>query len=106
MINVQRPVTGEVSSFISSTSVEDYHRERGEAALAPARAALSAAGVTFQEHLRVGVPGPTIAEVAKAMACDLIVMGPRGLGGAAGAMAGSVAQSTVEHSTVPVLLAK
>jgi YjbE family integral membrane protein len=106
LVNVQRPVAGEVSSVLSTASLEDYHRERAEVAFAPARAALAAAGIAFQEHLRLGLPGPAIAEVAKANACDLIVMGTHGLDSPTGAILGSVAQSTIEHSTVPVLLAK
>ena len=106
LVNVQRPVAGGVTPVLSTTSLGDYHRERSQLAFAPARAALGAAGVVFQEHLGLGAPGPTIAEIAKANACDLIVMGTRGLGSPTGALLGSVAQSTIEHSDVPVLLAK
>jgi YjbE family integral membrane protein len=106
LINVQRPVSGDVSSFIATQSLDDYHRERSEAAMAPARAALAAAGLSAQEHLLVGQPGQTIAEVAAAQGCGLIVMGTRGLGTHTGALLGSVAQSVLEHSTVPVLLSK
>ena len=62
--------------------------------------------MTVQEHRRIGLPGPTIAEVAVAQGCDMVVMGTRGLGTHTAALLGSVAQSTVEHSTVPVLLVK
>ena len=106
LVNVQRAVTGNVASFVSPDSLEQYHRERSEAALAPARAALGAAGVAFLEHQRMGPPGPIIAEVAQQQNCDLIVMGTQGLRSNTGALLGSVAQSVIEHAAAPVLVVK
>jgi YjbE family integral membrane protein len=106
LINVQRPLSGDVSRFVPGQTLEDYHRELGEKALAPARALLDGAGLAHLDHQRVGDPGPTIAEVAREAGCDLIVMGTRGLGSHSAALLGSVAQSAVEHSSVPVLLVK
>ncbi|WP_255511425.1 universal stress protein [Rubrivivax sp. A210] len=106
VVNVQRPVSGDVSQFVTSQSLDEYYRERSEPALAQARALLQQAGLAFQEHHRVGAPGATIAELAQAEGCDLIVMGTRGLDGAAGALLGSVTQSVIEHTTLPVLLAR
>ena len=106
LINVQRSVSGDVARFVSTDALEDYHHERSEKALAPARALLQAAGLPYKEHKRVGDPGPNIAEVAQAQGCDLIVMGARGLGSHTAGLLGSVAHSTVEHSAVPVLIVK
>jgi len=106
LLNVQRPVSGDVSAFVAKQSLQEYYQERSEAALKPARALLDANGVAYQEHQRVGAPGPTIAEVARAQGCDLIVMGARGLANHTGALLGSVAQSTIEHASAPVLLVK
>jgi YjbE family integral membrane protein len=106
LLNVQRPVSGDVSAFVAKQSLQEYYQERSEAALKPARALLDANGVAYQEHQRVGAPGPTIAEVARAQGCDLIVMGARGLANHTGALLGSVAQSTIEHAGAPVLLVK
>jgi nucleotide-binding universal stress UspA family protein len=106
LINVQRPVSGDVSSFVSGKSLEEYHQERSAEALASARSVIDASGLAYQLHQRVGSPGPTIAEVAQAEKCDLIVMGSRGMGGHTAALLGSVAQSTIEHAGVPVLVVK
>jgi YjbE family integral membrane protein len=106
LVNVQRPVSGDVSSFIASKSLEEYHQERSDAELAPAKALLDAAGVPYEAHRLVGAAGQTIANLASSLGCDLIMMGTRGQGGAAAALLGSVAQSTVEHAGVPVLLVK
>ncbi len=106
VVNVQRPVSRDVSSHIASQSLEEYHLERSEAALVPVRAVLDGAGVAYQAHTEVGEPATTIGELATRLSCDLIVMGTRGLGAGAAALLGSVAQRTIEYAKVPVLLAK
>jgi len=106
LLNVQRPVSGEISRFVPGQNLEEYHLEASEAALAPARALLDAAGLKVQEHRRVGDPATTIAEMAKETGSDLVVMGTRGLGGVAAGLIGSVAQATVAQCGVPVLLVK
>jgi YjbE family integral membrane protein len=106
LVNVQRPVSGDVGTFVAGETLADYYRERSEKALAPARALLAAAQLSAHEHRDVGDPGPLISEVAQANDCDHIVMGARGLGTHTGALLGSVARSTVEHAAIPVLLVK
>ena len=106
LVNVQRPVTSDVARFVPGQTLDDYHREKGETALAPARALLDAAGVAYHEHRRAGDPGTHIADLAREEGCNLIVMGSRGLGTHTGALLGSVAQATLEHAGVPVLLVK
>jgi YjbE family integral membrane protein len=106
LVNVQRSFPGDVSNVIDSKTREEYHRERSDAALASARGVLDAAGYRYQVHRHVGDPGTTIAALANTLGADLIVMGTRGLGTHTEALLGSVAQSTVEHASVPVLLTK
>lgn len=106
LINVQRPVTEDVARFVPGQTLDDYHQERSEKALAPARALLDAAGLAHRDHMCVGEPGPTIAQIAREQGCDLIVMGARGLGSHTAALLGSVAQGTIEHAGVPVLVVK
>ena len=106
LLNAQRPVSGDVATFVAGETLDDYYSERSEQALAPARALLAAAGLAAHEHRRVGDPGPLISEVAQAEGCDHIVMGARGLGTHTGALLGSVARSTAEHASIPVLLVK
>jgi YjbE family integral membrane protein len=106
LLNVQRPVTGDVSRFVSGQTLDDYHKERSEKALAPARALLDAADLAYHDQMCVGDPGPTIARIAREQDCDVIVMGARGLGSHTAALLGSVAQGTIEHAGVPVLVVK
>lgn len=105
LINVQSPVSGEVSAFIGRKTLQEYHAERADTALQPARQLLQSAGVPFREHQRIGQAGEMIAECARELNTDLVVMGTRGVGAAA-ALLGSVAQATLEHSPVPVMLVK
>jgi YjbE family integral membrane protein len=106
VVNVQRPVSGDVASFVAKTSLDDYHHERAEAALQPAREALAGAGVAFKEHQHVGDPGAIISDVAAAQGCDLIVMGAQGLGTHTAGLLGSVAARTLQLSRVPVLVVR
>jgi len=106
LVNVQRPLSGDVSSFVAGASIEAYHRERSDKAMAAARQTLAGRGLAAREHLAVGDPGRTIADVAAAEGCDLIVMGSRGLGSHTGALLGSVAAATLEHAGVPVLVVR
>jgi nucleotide-binding universal stress UspA family protein len=106
LINVQRGVSGDVASFVSRDALQDYHRDRSEKALAPARALLEAAGLPFTTHQFVGQPGRVIAQFAAEQKNDQIIMGTRGLGSHTGALLGSVTQDTLVDSTVPVLVVK
>ena len=106
VVNVQRPLPGDVSSFIAGKTIEEYYQERAEQALSPVRAALDAAGLGYEVHRKVGEPGMVIAGLAAHIGADMIVMGTRGLGTHTAALIGSVAQSTVGQSAMPVLLVK
>jgi nucleotide-binding universal stress UspA family protein len=105
LVHVQRPVSGDVSSFVASKTLEEYYQEQSDAALAPAKKQLEDAGQAYQAHARVGSPGETIAKEAVDQGCDLIVMGTRG-GGMSSALLGSVAQDTIAQSPVPVMLVR
>ena len=54
LINVQRAVSANVVSFVGTETVEEFHQENSEDALAPARAQLQAADCSWTEHRRVG----------------------------------------------------
>ena len=106
VVNVQHSLPGDVSNFVANKTREEYHHELSAAALASTRAALDQAGMRYELHELVGDPGTEIAALADTLSADLIVMGRRGLGSQTAALLGSVAQYSVEHATVPVLLVK
>lgn len=106
LVNVQHPLHGDVTSFIDSTVVKQYHQEQGVKELAAAREKLDAAGVAYQHHLFVGDPATVIARYAKESGCDEIVLGTRGHTALAGLFMGSVSTKVVHLAEVPVLLVK
>lgn len=62
------------------------------------------ADITLEQH--EGSEAEVILEKASKYACDLIVMGTRGLGRLAGLLLGSVSQKIVQHAKCPVLLVR
>ncbi|MDO8319435.1 universal stress protein [Rhodoferax sp.] len=106
LVNVQAPLSSDITRFIDEKVVTDFHREAGDAALAQARQKLDAAGLAYSSHIMMGETAPTLVEFATDKTCSLIVMGARGLGSVAGLLMGSVATKVVKLSTVPVLLVK
>jgi YjbE family integral membrane protein len=106
LINVQRGVPSEAASFVPRGALQEYHREKSDAALREPAALLEAAGVPFTRHQFIGDPGRVIAAFAQERNVDEIVMGTRGLGTHTGALLGSVTRGTLENASVPVLVVK
>jgi nucleotide-binding universal stress UspA family protein len=106
LLNVQRPVSGDVSAFVAKESLRQYHHDNGLKALARARARLDAGGVPYTYHLLVGDPGQMISQYAREKHCDHIVMGRRGLGSFTGGLLGSVALKVLHNAEPPVVLVK
>jgi YjbE family integral membrane protein len=106
LANVQPSLPGDVSGFVDKAALHEHHHAQSEGALQAARVMLQQAGASFEEHEVVGAAGVRLAELAHSTGCELIVMGSRGLGPQASALMGSVAQSTIEHASVPVLVVK
>jgi nucleotide-binding universal stress UspA family protein len=106
LVNVQAPLSSDITRFIDGKVVADFHREAGNAALAQARKKLDAAGLAYSSHIMMGETAPTLVEFAADKACSLIVMGAHGFGSVVGLFMGSVTVKVVHLSKVPVLLVK
>jgi YjbE family integral membrane protein len=106
LVNVQRGLSSDVATFLARSSLQDFHRERSDKALADVAARLERSAIPYTRHQFIGDPGRVIAEYANQQNADEIVMGTRGLGSHTGALLGSVTQSTLEHATVPVVVVK
>ncbi len=107
VVNVQPP--GDDWMTRRSFKAEELARmeqEWGEAALAPAREILQAAGVRPSERVVQGDVARTIARLAQELGCDQIVMGTRGQSALGGLLMGSVATRVLHLATVPVTLVK
>ena len=81
-------------------------RQAGMDLTAPARALLNAAAVEYTTEIRMGAAANTLVDISDDTACDLAIVGARGLGGLRGALLGSVSQALVHASPVPVTIVK
>lgn len=106
LVNVQPPVDSLVTTFVGKAEVKDFHREEGLMLLKPAVAKAEAAGIPAVVHIGVGGAGHVIAHFAKQCGATQVVMGARGLGGAAGLLLGSVSRDVIAESPVPVTIVK
>lgn len=106
LLNVQPPLSGDVSMFFDEARIAAYHREEGEKALARARERLERAGVAYTHHIKIGEAAEVIARSAEESGCDQIVMGTHGRGTIAGLMLGSVATKVLHLAPCPVVLVK
>ena len=106
LVNVQTPLSSDISRFIDEKVVADFHREGGNTALAQAKQKLDAAGLAYSAHIMMGEAAPTIVEFAKDKGCSQIVMGAHGFGSVVGLFLGSVTTKVVKLSSVPVMVVK
>jgi nucleotide-binding universal stress UspA family protein len=109
LLNVQPPMHGDVSSFVPEGTINDYHRDCGEKALAAAATLLDAAGVAYTKHIFVGHPAETIAACAKRLSCVNVIMGTHGYGTITQLLrGGSVSHEAIHRMdpAIPVTLVK
>jgi YjbE family integral membrane protein len=104
LLNVQIPVDGHARSFVSAEEMASYHDDESRLALAPAQAALEAAGVPCTTRREVGHVGPTILRRARESGADRIVMGRHGRSDLVDRMLGSIASDVSAQADVPVTL--
>ncbi|HJV79329.1 universal stress protein [Noviherbaspirillum sp.] len=106
LLNVQHPLHGDISAFVGSAQVKQYHHDEGMKAIAKARTMLEQAGIAHQYHLFVGDPASTVVRCAREWGCDEIAVGTQGHTAIANLFLGSVSSKIVSLSDVPVLLVK
>ena len=106
LVNVQPSLSADITRFVASDMVDEYHQEQSEKAVADALARLNSGTIGFETRFLVGDAAHIIAELANEMACDGIVMGSHGHTGVVGALMGSIATKVVNLANVPVTLVK
>ncbi|MFO1199288.1 MAG: HAD-IC family P-type ATPase [Burkholderiaceae bacterium] len=104
LLNVQPPFSRDVARFFTRSTVRELHRERAEQALAPARRILDEHGVPHASHAEVGDRARAIADTARRLRCDRIVMGTARKNSLTRLVENSVTTRVVELATVPVEL--
>lgn len=102
VLNVQRPFSKNVSDFTSRRTRMEFHQEQAEKALDPARQALDRSGIPYTVHTEVGDKADCIADMARRLRCDRIVMGSARKSSLIRWLEDSVTNQVIERTTVPV----
>ena len=104
LLNVRKPLSSRVSRFVRKTLRDDYHRERAELALAPACKLLDLHKVPYRVHIRVGDAAELIAEQARLLECDRIIMSTARKGSITRILEDSTTERVLKVTPVPVEL--
>lgn len=102
LLNVQPPFSAYVARHVNRELRADFHRERADEALAPARRLLDEAGVPYDVHTEVGNRIVRIADAARRLRCDRIVVGTTRKSPLVRAALNSLTSRLIERAQVPV----
>ncbi len=102
LLNVQPPFSRYIAQFTSSRSRQDYHRDQAEKALAPVKQMLDSFSIPYSAHAEVGDKAKLIADTARRLRCDRIVMGTARKNSLTRLVENSVTNQVIELTTVPV----
>ena len=102
LLNVQPPFLSHIARFVSKKSRVAFHRDEGEKALRPIRDMLDSSGVPYSVHVEVGNKAKVIAEAARRLHCDHIVMSTARKNSLTRMIEDSVTNKVLELTTVPV----
>ena len=102
LLNVRKPLSKRVSRFVRRSLREDYHRENAAVALEPARKMLDRHRIPYEVHVRVGDPATLIADEAKRIGADRIVMATARTGSITRIIEDSTTERVLHLTSVPV----
>ena len=108
LLNVQPPFHGDVTAFVSKEDVQGYHLDEAHKCMKRACELLSEAGLHYTKHVYVGHAAQVIAEVAKELGCDKVIMGTHGYSTIKQLMMGSISHAAIHlmDPKIPVTLVK
>jgi nucleotide-binding universal stress UspA family protein len=108
LLNVQPPFRGDVTSFVAKEDVEGFHLDEGHKALKRAQELLDEAGLHYTTHIYVGHAAEVIADCAKELHCDKVIMGTHGRGTVTQLLMGSISHKAIHQldPSIPVTLVK
>ena len=102
LLNVQPPFSRHIAQFATAQSRADFHRERAEKALEPARKLLDGHKVPYAVHTALGDRAELIAETARKLRCHHIVMSTARKNSLTRMLEDSVTNKVLELTSVPV----
>jgi nucleotide-binding universal stress UspA family protein len=105
--NVQAPATlYEMVVAHDADVLQTVSGAAGAHALQGTEDLLREAGINYEREVASGDAGHSLIDMAERFGCDMIVMSARGTGALRQALLGSVSQSVLHASPVPVLIVK
>lgn len=102
LLNVQTPFSQYVSRFVSRRDRHDFHRDQAELALLPSRQMLDRFGVPHEAHMELGEKASVIADTARHLRCDHIMMSTTRKSSLIRMVENSTINKVIELTTVPV----
>ncbi|SPR98994.1 universal stress protein [Cupriavidus taiwanensis] len=106
VVHVAPEVSGQVRAFVSKETIDDWHREASDKAMAGVCDILAAANVPIERHPLHGFAPERIVAYANSVDAAAIVMGTHGRGSFFDAVIGSVAGRVLAQAECPVVLVK
>lgn len=102
LLNVHPPFSAHIARHVSRELRADFHRERADEALAEAQRLLGDAAIPNQVHAEVGDKARCIAEAARRLRCDRVVIGTASKSPLVRAVQNSLTSRLLEDCPVPV----
>jgi YjbE family integral membrane protein len=102
LLHVQPRLSRHIARFVRRSDRDAWHRERADAALAPARELLQRAGVPYEARWVLGERADEILSAAQSLRCHHIVIGTARRHSLTRMLEDSVTNELLERATVPV----
>ena len=102
VLNVQAPFSSYVSRFSGKRNRAAFHRAEAEKALKPMRQLMNSRGVPYVVHTGIGNKARMIADTARRLQCDHIVMSTARKNSLTRMLENSVTIQVLELTKVPV----
>lgn len=102
LLNVQPPFSAHIARHVSRELRADFHRECADEALAEARRMLDDAAVPHGLHMEVGDKAQCIADAARRLRCDRVLIGTARKSALVRAVEDSLTSRLIERCSVPV----
>ncbi len=102
LLNVQAPFSQYISRFVSRNDRHAFHRDQAEQALLPGRQMLDRLGVPYEAHMELGEKASVIADAARRLHCDHIVMSTARKNSLIRMVENSTTNKVIKLTTVPV----
>jgi YjbE family integral membrane protein len=102
LLNVQPPLSRHIAQFLGRKTRDSFHHDEAEKALRPARKLVEKFGVPYSTHVLVGSKATAIAEEARRLRCDRIVMSTARKNSLTRMLEDSTTNKVLEQTSVPV----